>query len=55
MLGIVKVNFDMIDKSNGIKVVHNITSDSFRKQIEAEFPELFKGISLMDGETSIKL
>ena len=54
-LSLVKVNFDMIDKSNGIKVVHNITSDSFtRDRIETEFPELFKGIGLMDGEISIK-
>ena len=30
-LGLVKVNFDAIDKSNGIKVVHDVTSDSCRK------------------------
>ena len=36
-------------------MVHNVTSDSFRKQIEAEFPELFKEIGLMDGEISIQL
>ena len=54
-LGLVKVNFDTINKSNGIKVVHNITSGLFRKQIETEFPELFKGIVLIDGEISIKL
>ena len=32
--GLVKVNFDMVD--HGIKVVHDVTSDSFRKQIESE-------------------
>ena len=52
-LGLVKVNFDMIDK--GVKVIHEITAESFRKQIESEYPDLFKGIGLMDGEISIKL
>ena len=52
-LGLVKVNFDVIDHS--VKVVHDVTSDSFKKQIESKYPELFKGISLMDGEISIKL
>ena len=36
-------------------MVHDVTSDSFRKQIESEYPELFKGIGLMDGEISIQL
>ena len=36
-----------------MKVVHNIESDSFKKQIENKFPELFKGISCMDGKISI--
>ena len=27
----------------------------FRRQIESEYPELFKGIGLMDGEILIKL
>ena len=35
--------------------VHNVESDSFKNQIEHEFPELFKGIGCMDGEISIKL
>ena len=39
----------------GIKVVHDITLDSFKREIESEYPELFKGIGLMDGEISIKL
>ena len=54
-LGLVKVNFDMIDKSDGIKVVHNVTSKAFRREIKSEFPELFKGIGCMDREISIKL
>ena len=49
-LCLVKVNFDTIDKSNGIKFIHNITSDSFRKQIESEFPELFKGIDVWQNK-----
>ena len=52
-LGLVKVNFYTVDRS--IKVVHDVTSDSFRRRIESEYPELFKGIILMDGEISIKL
>ena len=30
-------------------------SESFKKAIETEFPDLFKGIGCMDGEMSIKL
>ena len=52
-LGLVRVNFDMLDCS--VKLVHNVTSESFKHEIEKDFPELFKGISLMDGEISIKL
>ena len=54
-LGLVRVNFDTVDCSVKVKVINEITSDSFRKQIELEYPELFKGIGLMDGEISIKL
>ena len=43
----------MVD--HGIKVVHDVTSDSFKREIESEYPELFKGIGLMDGKISIKL
>ena len=51
-LGLVRVNFDMIDK--GVKVVYEvIAAESFKKQ--SQYPELFKGIRLMDGEISIKL
>ena len=52
-LGLVRVNFNAVKHS--AKLVHEITSDSLRKQIESEYPELFKGIGLMDGEISIKL
>ena len=54
-LGLVNINFDVIDRENSIKVVHNIESDCFKKQIETEFPNLFKGIACMDREISIKL
>ena len=47
-LGLVRVNFDTVDHSVKVKVINGITSDSFRKQIESEYPELFKGIGLMD-------
>ena len=52
-LGLVRVKFDMADHS--VKVVHDVTSDSFRKQIKSEYPELFKGIRVMDDKINIKL
>ena len=52
-LGLVRVNFDMVNKS--VKVVLESTSESFKKQIESEYSELFKGIGLMDGKISVKL
>ena len=37
-------------------MVNNISlSEVFKHEIETEYPELFKGISCMDGEISIKL
>ena len=51
-LGLVNVNFDAIEKGNSIRVIHNIDSDCFKRQIEKEFPDLFMG---MEGEISIKL
>ena len=48
----VKVNFDMI---KGIKVIHDVTQESFNKEIETKYEELFKGIGLMKGEKNIKL
>lgn len=43
-LGLVRVDFYMIDKSSSVKLVHIMTSESesFKKEIETEFPELFK-------------
>ena len=44
-LGLVKVNFDMIQNKT-IKMVHDIgVSEAFKHQMESEFPELFKGIA----------
>ena len=42
-LGLVKVNFDMV------KNINEVTEESFKQKIEGEYPELFKGICLMDG------
>ena len=54
-LGLVKVNFDVI-QSKMVKMVHNVSmSETFKCQMESEFPELFQGIGCMDGEISIKL
>ena len=54
-LGLVKVNFDVI-QSKMVKMVHNISlSEMFKHEMESEYPELFKGIGCMDGEISIKL
>ena len=40
-LGLVKVNFGMTGKSSSVKLVHNVTSDSFKNKIETEFLDLF--------------
>ena len=55
-LGLVKVNFDMI-QNKMLRLVHsvNFESEAFKAKMESEYPELFKGISCMDGEISIKL
>ena len=54
-LGLVKVNFDVI-QSKTVEMVHNVSlSKVFKCEMESEYPELFKGISCMDGEISIKL
>ena len=54
-LGLVKVNFDII-QSKTVKMVHNVSlSEVFKCEIETEYPELFKGIGCMDSEISIKL
>ena len=51
-LKLVKVNSDMI---KGVKVVHEITQESFKHEIEKGYSDLFKGIGLMKSEISIKL
>ena len=53
-LGLVKVNFDMV-KNEHVQIINDVTEESFKCEIEGEYPELFKGIGLMDGEISIKL
>ena len=50
-LKMVKVNFDMI---KGVKVVHEITQETFKHEIEKEYSDLFKGIGLMKGEIRLK-
>ena len=56
-LGLVKVNFDVIEKGNSTKVVHNIESESdcFKSKLKQNFPDLFKGISCMDREMFNKI
>ena len=53
-LGLVQVNFDMV-KNEHVKIINEVTEESFKCSIEKEYPELFKGIGLMDGKISIKL
>ena len=38
-----------------IKIIDEVNEESFKQTIEKEYPDLFKGIGLMDGEISIKL
>ena len=52
-LKLIRVNFDMVEK--GVKVIHEVTEESFKQKIESEYAEIFKGIGLMKGEISIKL
>ena len=53
-LRLVQVNFDMV-KNEHVKIINEVSEESFKQNIEKEYPELFKGIGLMDGEISIKL
>ena len=53
-LGLVQVNFKMV-RNEHVKIINEVTEESFKCSIEREYPELFKGIGLMDGEISIKL
>ena len=52
-LRLVKVNFDTV---RDVKIIHEISEgQAFKENIERNYPQLFKGIGLMDGEISIKL
>ena len=52
-LRLVQVNFDMV---RDVKIINEVKEgQAFKEKIEKEYPELFKGIGLMDGEISIKL
>ena len=56
-LRLVWVNFDTV---RDVKIVHDEIKEgqagqAFKDKIEREYPQLFKGIGLMDGEISIKL
>ena len=57
-LGLISVNFDLVKNEKHIKIANEVkgqNEESFRQTIEKEYPDLFKGIGLMDGEISIKL
>ena len=55
-LKLVRVNFDTV---RDVKIIHEITGNNegqvFKEKIEKDYPQLFQGIGLMDGEISIKL
>ena len=53
-LGLVQVHFDMV-KNGHIKIIDEVNEESFKQNFEKEYPNLFKGIGLMDSEISIKL
>ena len=55
-LGLVSVNFDMVQNEKQVKIIAQVSDEeSFKQEIEREYPDLFKGIGLMDREISIKL
>ena len=54
-LGLIQVNFDMVRNENHIRIIDEVNEESFKQTIEKEYPDLFKGIGLMDSEISIKL
>ena len=54
-LGLVSVNFDMVQNERHVKIISEVNEETFKQTIEKEYPDLFKGIGLMDGEISIKL
>ena len=54
-LGLVSVNFDMVQNERHVKIISEVNEETFKRAIEKEYPDLFKGIGLMDREISIKL
>ena len=46
-LGLVQVNFDMV-RNEHVKIINEVTEESFKHSIEKEYPELFKGIGLTE-------
>ena len=54
-LGLIRVNFNLVEEKQ-IKIINEVNdSQDFKCQIEKRYPELFKGIGLMKGEINIKL
>ena len=52
-LRLIRVNFDTV---RDVKVIHEISEgQAFKDKVERNYPQLFKGIGLMDSEISIKL
>ena len=54
-LGLVSVNFDMVQNERHVKIISEVNEEMFKWTIEKEYPDLFQGIGLMDGDISIKL
>ena len=55
-LGLVSVNFDMVQNEKQVKIIAVVSDEeSFKRTIEREYPDLFKAIGLMDREISIKI
>ena len=52
-LRLVRVNLDMV---RDVKIINEVKEgQAFKEKIEKKYPELFKGIGLMDSKISIKL
>ena len=47
-LGLVSVNFDMVQNEKHVKIIAEVNEETFKQTIEKEYPDLFKGIGLMD-------
>ena len=54
-LGLIRVNFNLVEEEK-IKIIDEVKeSQEFKNQVKEKYPELFKGIGLMKGEINIKL